>query len=267
MEYQDILFEKKGRVAWITLNRPKVMNALRTQTFIELVDCFEQIIIDGGYRVIVLTGAGGNFSSGGDVSWEKEFESGGMITRDQRTMYMKCGLLAWLMRNCGIPIIAMVRGYCIAAGNEINMLCDFTIASEKSYFGQAGTKIGSSPVWWSTQMLPRTIGEKKAREVCMLSRRYTAQEAERMGWVNKVVPDDQLEAEVEKWCEEIMKLSPTALRITKLNINFESDLLQPSLTHGAAILSFVQGTPEFREGVSAFLEKRKPDWEKFMPKD
>lgn len=263
MVYKDIIVEKKGRVAWITLNRTKVMNAVRTPMFVELVDAFEQIMTDGGCRVVVITGAGGNFSAGGDVSWEKEFESGAR-SKDQRLMEIKCAQLAWFMRNCGIPIIAMVRGYCIAAGNEINMLCDLTIASEKSYFGQAGPRVGSSPIWWSNQMLPRVIGEKKAREVCMLCRRYSAKEAEKMGWVNAVVPDDQLEAEVEKWCDELMGMSPTALRITKTNMNFESEMLQPSLTHGALVLGFVQGTPEFKEGMSAFLEKRKPDWEKFM---
>ncbi len=264
MEFEDIIFEKKGRVAWITLNRPGVMNAVRTQTFVDLVDAFEEIMVDGGYRAVVLTGAGGHFSAGGDLAWEKEFESGGG-TKDQRLLGIKCSHLGWLMRNCGIPVIAMVRGYCYAAGNEINMLCDFTIASENAYFGQAGPRVGSAPIWWATQMMPRVVGEKKAREVCMLCRRYPASEAEQLGWVNKVVPDDQLEAEVEKWCEEIARMSPTALRITKTNINFESEMLAPSLTHGGMVLSFVQGTPEFREGVTAFMEKRKPDWEKFMP--
>ena len=227
-----------------------------------MVQAFEEIIVDGGCRVVILTGAGKNFCSGGDVSWEKEFEHKG-ISSDQRCMVLKTSMLGWMMRNCGIPVIASVRGYCIAGGNELNMLCDLTIASENAKFGQAGPKVGSSPIWWGNQMLPRVVGEKKAREICMLCRVYTAQEAEKMGWVNKVVPDDQLEAEVEKWCQEIMEMSPTAIRVTKTNLNFESDMLEASINHGHLVLSFLHGTEEFKEGCTAFLEKRKPNWKPF----
>lgn len=263
MRYEDIIFEKENEIAKITINRPKVYNAVRPQTFIEMVEAFEEIIVNGGIRVVVLTGAGKNFCSGGDLNWEKEFKECGR-SPDQRKMILKTSMLGWMMRNCGVPIIAAVRGYCVGGGNELNMLCDLTIASETAKFGQAGPKVGSSPIWWATQMLPRVVGEKKAREICMLCRLYAAEEAERMGLVNKVVPDDQLEVEVERWCEEIMRMSPTAIRITKTSLNFESEMLEPSLTHGHLILSFMHGTEEFKEGVTAFLEKRKPNWKPFI---
>ena len=153
-------------------------------------------------------------------------------------------------------------GYCIGGGNELNLLCDVTIASEKAVFGQAGPKVGSAPLWYGTQMLPRIVGEKKAREIIFWCRKYSAAEAERMGLVNKVVKDEELEEEVRKWCDEIRFMSPQAIKLSKISMNFESDLLYPSVIHGLNMLILTYGTDEFREGMSAFLEKRKPDYNK-----
>ena len=168
-----------------------------------------------------------------------------------------------VMRGCGKPVIARVRGFAIGGGNELNLLCDLTIASEDSTFGQAGPKMGSVPIWWGTQLLPRVIGEKRAREVVMLCNRYTAQEAFEMGWINKVVPVDELDAAVDEWCQRLLELSPQALRVAKLSLNFESDQLWPSVLHGYQMISFIHGTEEFHEGTQAFLEKRKADFARF----
>ncbi len=224
----------------------------------ELIEAFTDAADEGTIGVIVLTGEGGNFSSGGDISWEKGFSP----AAGRRTARLT-GQLSYIMRTCGKPIIAKVRGYCIAAGNELNMLCDLTIAAETARFGQAGTKVGSAPIWWGTQMLPRTVGEKKAREIVYLSRQYDATTAERMGWVNKVVPDDELDVEVEAWCQELLKRSPQALRMSKISLNSESDALWSSIVHGQEMLSLTYGSDEFREGMQSFLEKRRPNFDRY----
>ena len=112
-----------------------------------------------------------------------------------------------------------VRGYCIGGGNELNVLCDLTISGASGKFGQAGPKIGSAPLWWGCQLLPQVVGEKKAREILYLTRQYSAEEALAMGLVNAVVPDEELDAEVDRWCEQILRRSPQGLRLAKIAMN------------------------------------------------
>lgn len=256
---QDVLYQTESGVATITINRPEVYNAFRNQTLDELAICFEQAAQDPTVGVIVLTGTGPKaFCTGGDVRMEEGFDPTQGQSHHRRLLR-----LAEVMRHCGKPVIAAVRGYCIGGGNSLMLLCDLTIATESSRFGQVGPKMGSSPLWWSTQLLPRLVGEKRAREIVMLCRQYSAAEAERMGWINRVVPDDQLEAEVAQWCRELLDKSPQALRLAKLSLNSESDQLWSSVAHGLGLLAFAHGTDEFHEGCRAFLEKRKPRWERF----
>ncbi|MBI2862147.1 MAG: enoyl-CoA hydratase/isomerase family protein [Chloroflexi bacterium] len=259
MEYHDILYAKRDGVATVTINRPEVLNAFRLPTLREMIDAFEDASSDESIGVIVLTGAGGKaFCTGGDVGVE------GQLTQATGRKFLRaCQQLAYLMRNNGMPIIAAVRGYCIGGGNELNMLCDLTIATEGSRFGQAGPRMGSVPVWFGTQMLPRLVGEKRAREIVYLCWQYSAEEAYRMGWVNKVVPDDQLEQEVTHWCQELLDRSPQALRIAKTSLNSGSDMLWWSVIHDLQMLTMAYETEEFREGTRAFLEKRKPNFRKF----
>lgn len=257
--FQDILYGKEAGAATITINRPAVYNAFRNQTLDEMTDAFEDAARDESVGVIVLTGAGGKaFCTGGDVKEEDAFDS-----VKGRAHHRRLLRLAEVIRNCGKPVIAAVRGYCVGGGNSLMLLCDLTIATEGSKFGQVGPKMGSSPLWWSTQLLPRLVGEKKAREIVMLCRQYTAAEAERMGWINKVVPDEQLEVEVAQWCRELLEKSPQALRIAKMSLNSESDQLWGAVAHGLGLLAFAHSTEEFHEGTAAFLEKRKPNWQKF----
>lgn len=263
MSLQDVLYTKKDGVATITINRPEVYNAFRNLTLDELAECFEDSARDESVGVIVLTAAGPKaFCTGGDVKEEDGFDPGKGRAHHRRLLR-----LAEVIRNNGKPVIAAVRGYCVGGGNSLMLLCDMTIATEGSKFGQVGPKMGSTPLWWSTQLLPRLVGEKKAREIVMLCRQYTAAEAERMGWINKAVPDDQLEAEVAQWCQELLEKSPQALRLSKMNLNFEGDQLWASVVHGLGLLAFSHGTEEFHEGTQAFLEKRKPNWKKFRGGD
>jgi len=259
MEYQDILYGVKDGVATITINRPKVHNAFRLLTLDELIAAFKEAEVDSNVGVIVLTGAGGKaFSSGGDVKMEDESDPAGARHLSRRSID-----LSMIMRSCGKPTIAAVRGWCIGGGNELNILCDLTIATEESRFGQVGPTMGSVPIWWGTQMLPSMVGDKRAKEIVMLCQRYSAKEAEAMGWINKVVPDAQLETAVREWCDRLLGMSPQALQVAKLSLNHESDQRWPSVLHGYQMISFIHGTDEFHEGTSAFLEKRKPNFGKY----
>jgi dihydroxynaphthoic acid synthetase len=256
LNFEHILYDKKNRVAYVTINRPEVRNALNSEVREELAIAIEDAWLDDEIGVIVLTGAGGKaFSAGGDLSW---------IVDPKKKVDAKYTLvhyrLATAMRCCGKPIIARVDGYCVGGGNELNMLCDLTIASERSIFAQAGPLVGSAPIWYGLQQLQHSVGDKKTREIVYLCNRYTAEEAMKMGWVNKVVPGEKLDEEVDAWCKNLLEKSRQSLRIAKLQINFVSDMAHPQITHGLELARFFLKAPEMVEGATAFLEKRKPDF-------
>jgi len=254
--FKNILFEKKRKVAYVTINRPEVRNALNSDTREELATALEDAWLDDRVGVVVLTGAGGKaFSAGGDLSWIVDPKK----KVDARYMQVHYRL-ATAMRNCGKPIIARVDGYCIGGGNELNMLCDLTIASENSIFAQAGPLVGSAPIWYGLQQLQHSVGDKKTREIVYLCNRYTAKQAMDMGWINKVVPKEDLDKEVGIWCKRLLEMSPQSLRIAKLQINYNSDMSHSQVSHGLELARFFMKAPEMVEGASAFLEKRKPDF-------
>lgn len=259
LELQDVIYEAKDGVSRITINRPDKLNAFRNQTVLDLVSAFEEAQRDHTVGVVVLTGAGGRaFCVGGDVE-----TLGNLDQKSGRELHQNLMRLAALMRNLGKPVIAAVNGYCMGGGNELNVFCDLTIATEKSRFAQVGPRVGSVPMWGATQLLPRIMGEKRAREMIFLCREYTAQEAYEMGLVNKVVPEEEFEAEVDRWCQALLDKSPQSIRLAKASLNFESDLLYPSLIHGGELLGFIWGSDETLEGTRAFLEKRKADFRQF----
>jgi dihydroxynaphthoic acid synthetase len=255
----DVLYEVRNGVARITINRPQKYNAFREETLDDLITAFSEAEADSSVGVIVLTGSGDKaFCSGGDIAWEDASDPAGAVRMNRRTSN-----LSLIMRGCGKPIIARVRGYAVGGGNELQMLCDLTIASNDSKFGQAGPKMGSVPVWWGTQLLPRFVGERRAREIVMLCEQIPAPQAVEMGLINKSVPAEELDAAVDAWCERLLALSPQALRVAKISLNFESDQLWSSVQHGQQMINFIHGTEEFHEGTQAFLEKRSPDFAKF----
>jgi dihydroxynaphthoic acid synthetase len=259
MQFEDIVYEKKDGIARIVINRPKVLNAFRSKTLEELALAFDEASNDDTVGVVVFTGAGEKaFCAGGDIS-----EMGELSPSAGRTFLGKCLKLSTAIRNCSKPVIAMVRGYCLGGGHEIHLMCDITLAAENAQFGQTGPTVGSVPIWGGTQMLPRVVGEKKAREIIFLCKRYSAKEAEEMGLVNKAVPDEKLEEETMAWCKRILEMSPMSLSVAKVSLNFETDLMYASFVHGAEMLRLVYGTQEIKEGMNAFLEKRKPDFSKF----
>ena len=257
--FEDIRYEAGGGRATITIDRPERLNAFRGLTLLELSEAFERAADDDGVGVIVLTGAG-----------DRAFCVGGDVREPTRTMAEKRrghaigNRLAAAMRNAGKPILARVRGYCIGGGNELNIVCDVTVSGASGRFGQAGPKIGSAPLWWGSQLLPAVVGEKRAREILYLTRQYTAEEAVAMGLANVAVPDDELDAEVDRWCEAMLRRSPQGLRLAKLGLNARTDALYSSTQHGLELMAInhVHG-PEPREGITAFQERRQPDWRRF----
>ena len=259
MQLTDVLYDVTDGVARITINRPEKYNAFREETLDDLFAAFSAAEADRTVGVIVLTGAGDKaFCSGGDISWEDASDPVGAARMNRRTSN-----LSLVMRGCGKPVIARVKGYAVGGGNELQMLCDLTIASDDSKFGQAGPKMGSVPVWWGTQLLPRIVGERRAREIVMLCEQIPAPEAVRIGLINKAVPAEELDAAVDAWCRRLLSLSPQALRVAKTSLNFETDQLWPSVQHGQQMINLIHGTEEFHEGTRAFLEKRAPDFGKF----
>lgn len=263
MQFEDLRYSKAGGIARIVLDRPEVLNALRGQTYAELTAAVTDAAEDDEVGVVVLSGVGGRaFSSGGDVRGQSS------RTRNSgRTHLRRLLNLSAAMRNCGKPTIAAVDGYAIGAGHELHLMCDLTIASSRSTFGQVGPRVGSVPVWGGTQLLPRIVGEKRAREIIFLCRRYSAEQALAMGLINCVVPPEELEAEVERWCNEILDKSPESIRIAKISMNFESDLMYPAYTHAAEMLALTYGTEENLEGIHAFLEKRPPNYRAFRKRE
>ncbi|MBT6137483.1 MAG: 1,4-dihydroxy-2-naphthoyl-CoA synthase [Rhodospirillaceae bacterium] len=262
MDYEDILYEEKDHVATITLNRPKVYNAFRPRTCVELLDALMTSGWNRDISVIVLTGAGEKaFCTGGDQS-DHEGSYGDGATRGP--VGMPIDEVHSMMRDVPKPVVAKVRGYAIGGGNVLATICDLTIASETAIFGQVGPKMGSVDPGFGTAYLSRIVGEKKAREIWYMCKRYSAAEAMEMGLCNAVVPDDKLDEEVASWCAELAQRSPTAIAIAKRSFNADSENIRGIGGLGFQALSLYYGTEESKEGVRAFNEKRKPDFRKFV---
>ena len=259
MEYQDILYAEADGVATITINRTEKMNAFRSQTCEELIHAFNRAGWNKDIGVIVFTGAGDRaFCTGGDQAAHEGFYDG------RGTIGLPVEELQSVIRDVPKPVIARVQGYAIGGGNVLAVLCDLTIAADTAQFGQVGPKVGSVDPGFGTAYLAQVVGEKKAREIWYLCRRYTAEQAVEMGLANIVVPADQLDAEVDRWCAEILERSPTAIAIAKRSFNAATDNLRGISSMGMQALALYYDTDESREGVNAFMEKRNPEFRKFV---
>lgn len=257
--YKEILFEVKDSVAWVSINRPKAMNAFREQTLDELIHALNSTKNDPSIACAVVTGVGDKaFSAGGDFHAMKRLNRASAVHWNDRMLG-----LAMTIRGLPIPVIAMVNGYCMGGGHELALWCDLVIASDDAVFGQTGARVGACPTVGATQYLPRIVGERIAREMIFLCRTFKAEEAERIGLINKMVPKARLREATEEWCERLKSFSSQSLRATKKSLNFESDELYASWQHGMELLAHVWGSEESIEGMTAFLEKRKPDFQKF----
>jgi dihydroxynaphthoic acid synthetase len=258
-KYKDILFEVVDQVAWVTINRPKVLNAMREVTLDEVIDAMKSVRKDPSIACVVLTGAGDKaFCSGGEFAMMKRFNWTVASLWNERML--DC---AMTIRSLQVPVIAMVNGWCIGGGNEMALWCDIVVASESAVFGQTGAKVGACPTVGATQYLPRIVGERLAREMIFCARRFTAAEAVHHGLANHCVPARELRKKTLELCESIKSHSPQTIRMTKASLNHESDNLYASWRAGMEFLAHVWGSDEAQEGMNAFTEKRKPDFNQF----
>jgi naphthoate synthase len=264
-EYGDIRYETAEGIAKLTIDRPEVRNAFRPQTLFELQDAMNLARDDDSIGAIILTGQGDlAFCSGGD---QRIRGDDGYIGDDE---VAKKGIgrlnvldLQVQIRRTPKPVIAMVAGYAIGGGHVLHVVCDLSLAADNARFGQTGPKVGSFDGGYGSGLLARNIGQKRAREIWFLCREYSADEAYEMGMVNKVVPLAELEEETVAWCREILAHSPLALRMLKASLNAADDgLAGIQQLAGDATLLFYQ-TEEAQEGRDAYVEKRRPDFEKF----
>lgn len=259
-EYTDILYHKAEGIAKITINRPRVRNAFRPLTVDEMSHALSDARFDSEIGVVILTGQGDKaFCSGGD---QKIRGDAGYVDDTGRH---RLNVLDFQrqMRTCPKPIIAMVAGYAIGGGHVLHLLADLTIAADNAVFGQTGPRVGSFDGGYGASYMARVVGQKKAREIWFLCRRYDARQALEMGLVNTVVPLERLEEETVQWCREILANSPMAIRCLKAALNADCDG-QAGLQElaGNATLLFYQ-TSEAQEGRDAFNEKRDADFSKF----
>jgi naphthoate synthase len=260
MELTDVRYEVEDGLAWITIDRPDRMNAFRARTVDELIHCLKRAWADAAVGVACVTGAGDRaFCTGGD---QKQRAETGDYGHSESGLF-EVESLHRLLRELPKPVIAAVNGYAIGGGQVLHLLCDLTLAADTASFGQTGPRVGSFDAGFGTAYLARAIGEKRAREVWMLCRRYDAATAERWGLVNAVVPAAELRAEVRRWADEILALSPTALRFVKQSFNADSEHLAGVGQLAFSGLDLFVDSAEAREGVEAFAERRRPDFSRF----
>ena len=255
LAFDEVVYEKKrhtelgGTVARITINKPDKLNTMTLHTVDEMFRAFYDANHDPAVGVVVVAGAGKHFGTGGDVEWERWGLREAFYNRYPHNR---------LIRLSRKPVIAQVQGYCLGGHHHMAYVCDFTIAAEDAIFGQAGPRVSSPADGYFVPFLTKVVGHKRAREIWMLCRRYTASEALAMGLVNRVVARERLEAEVDAWCIELFRASPGCLEVLKAAFDQEMD--------GYAELGVISSqmypdwfdTPEGKEGGQAFVEKRTP---------
>lgn len=257
MRFTDIIYGKGEGVARITINRPEVYNALRGDTTDEMVEALRDAADDADVRVVVIAGAGPNaFCSGRDQS---EDRSSAEYSGTSESDFMD------VIRNLPKPVIAMVDGFAIGSGNILAYMCDFTVASERSTFGQTGPRVGSPASGFGVGYLASVVGQKRAREIWMLTQQYSARQAYEFGLVNSVVAHEELEAEVARHCALIMNNSPVILQLQKITFNEMTEYAEsmPSATDRYAP-DYIK-SDEAEERRLAFIERRAIDASKNLP--
>jgi naphthoate synthase len=262
-DYADVLLERSEEgIARITINRPEKRNAFRPRTVMELCDAFTRVRDDPALGVVLFTGAGPAadggwaFCAGGDQSVRGD---GGYVD-DSGLPRLNVLDLQRLIRSLPKVVIALVAGYAIGGGQVLHLLCDLSLAADNAVFGQTGPRVGSFDGGFGASYLARVVGQRKAREIWFLCRRYSAAEALAMGLVNQVVPLDQLQAEGIAWARQVLRHSPTAIRCLKAAFNAETDGMAGLQELAGQATHLFYRTAEGQEGRNAFLEKREPDF-------
>jgi 2-ketocyclohexanecarboxyl-CoA hydrolase len=256
-EFTDVLYEVDNGLATITINRPDRYNAFRAQTVDELVLSFKRAWASDEVGTICLTGAGEKaFCSGGD---QKQRMETGDYGPSQSGLF-EVEALHRVMRDVPKPVIAAVNGIAIGGGHVLHVIADLTIAADTATFGQNGPKVGSFDAGLGSAYLARVIGEKRAREIWFMLRRLSAEEALDWGLVNKVVPAADLMKEVRVWADQMNSYSPTALKVLKQSFNVDTESFISVGAMAITTLKMFSETEESKEGITAFNEKRKPDF-------
>jgi len=248
----DVIVEKKGEVAWIRLNRPERMNAYDGDMAKTLITAIEDAVDSG---VIVISGTGKAFCAGGYLA-----NLSNPNPDELRKMFYGSLKLYEAIRISPRPVIAAVNGAAAGGGNELVVACDLAIAADSATFGQTGVRIGSAPVLGGTNFLTMSVGEKRAKEIAFMCRRYKAQEALAMGLINAVVPGDELEGEVTRWADELLTMSPRYLEIAKISSNSWWNQNRDNYLSGLGMLVQAIGSEDMIEGAKAFMEKRKANF-------
>jgi enoyl-CoA hydratase/carnithine racemase len=248
----EVHVERRGDATWIALDAQERRNAYDPAMAADIVDAIEA---SSASRAVVITGRGKGFCAGGALGALSSPTVGEM-----RGLYRSSLRLFDAIRQCPRPVIAAVNGAAAGGGNELVVACDLAIAARSATFGQTGPRVGSAPVTGATNVLAVQIGEKRAKEMAMLCRRYSADEALRLGLVNAVVDDAELEAAVDAMVAELANLSPRYLEITKISSNVWWNAARDSFSTGLGMLVQAIGSPDMVEGATAFLEKRRPSF-------
>jgi enoyl-CoA hydratase/carnithine racemase len=257
-DYSEIVVDVRHDAAWIGINRPEVRNAFREQTLDELADALNATREDPTMVAVVIYGVGGHFSAGGDFHAMMKLNKANSYMWNDRMLKV-----AMTCRNLPTPVIAMVEGACVGGGHELMLWCDLVITAEDAIFGQTGARVGACPTVGATQYISKLIGERRAKEMIFLCKRYSGREAAAIGLANESVPGPDLEARVIEICQQIKGYSSQTIRATKVSLNFESDELYASWQHGMELLANIWGTEESLEGMNAFLENRPADFHQF----
>lgn len=256
----DVLYEIDAGLATITINRPERMNSFRAQTVDELIRCLKHAWASSEVGVVALTGAGDRaFCTGGDQKQRQETGDYG----PSDTGLFEIETLHRTLRDIPKPVIAAVNGYAIGGGHVLHVLCDLTIAADTARFGQVGPRVGSFDAGLGSGYLARVVGEKRAREIWFLCRQLDPQTALAWGLVNQVVPAAELMAEVRRWADEILSLSPTSLKVLKQSMNTDTEHFIGIGQMAYTSLMMFTESEEAQEGINAFNEKRKPEFAAF----
>ena len=257
--FENILFEKQGRRATVTINRPSVLNCVDLATLRELQLAFQDASWDDGISVVVLTGAGDRaFCTGADLNEQKQFLQRPRDYWKWMGEFIECHER---LRNIGKPTIARLNGIVVGGGNEFNMSCDLAVAVDDIYIRQVGTSHGSVALAGATQFLPLIVGDRRAREILFLNEEIPAEQAREWGLINWAVPRKELDAKVDEIVEKLINKFPEKTRYTKQQLNFWRDLSwHTTIGHGRDWLAIHNTSPETWEGVRSFDEKRPPDY-------
>lgn len=253
MEFRGLLYEKRGHIGIISFHRPKVLNAMNTETVVEMKKIFAMMADDPAIRCVILTGEGSRaFCAGGDIDEE--------ATKDVLDAYeflRTGGELLETIERFKAPVIAAINGYCLGGGLEFAIACDIRIAADNAKIGSPEINLGGYPGWGGTQRLPRIVGMGRAREIMYTGDKYTAQQALEMGLVERVVPADQLMEKAIELAEQIASKAPMAIRYIKTSVydGMQCDL-QRALQMESALFAHLYATQDTKEAYRAYLEKR-----------